>query len=102
VVDFSDFNCVVSQEVVPNELEVHRLDEESENFSIVVQELFLRGHPSSSELLLEVLKELLVLFRWDWLLRLSEFVKRALTGWLLRLVDVLYQRNGYDIYKNTA
>jgi exosome complex RNA-binding protein Rrp42 (RNase PH superfamily) len=49
--NFSDFDGVVSQEVVPHELEVFAAGEESEDLSIVVQKLLLRGDLSTSEFL---------------------------------------------------
>jgi hypothetical protein len=50
--NFSDFDSVISQEVMPNELKIIGFSEESEHLSIVVEELFLRWHSSSSKLLL--------------------------------------------------
>lgn len=70
--DFSDLNSIVSQEVMPHELKILTKGEESQNFSIIVQELLLRGNSSSSELLLKEFKELLVLLWWNWLLLLNE------------------------------
>jgi hypothetical protein len=52
-VDFSDLNSVIGQEVVPDKLKVFACSKESEDLSVVVQELFLRGNSSSSKFLFE-------------------------------------------------
>ena len=52
----SDFNGVISQEVVPDELQIVRPGEEPEHFAIKVQELLLRRNATSTELLLKVLE----------------------------------------------
>ena len=64
--NFSDFDGVVSQEVMPLELQVTTLCVESKNLSVVVQELFLRWNTSSSEFLLQEFQELWVLLWWNW------------------------------------
>ena len=74
---FSNFDSVVGQEVVPDELETLRLDEEAKHFSVIIEELFLGIDFSSSKLLLEVFEELRILLRCDWLLRLDEGIFRA-------------------------
>jgi len=38
---FTDLNGIISQEVLPNELEVITLSEESQDFSVMIKELFL-------------------------------------------------------------
>lgn len=86
---FSDLNGIVSQEVVPHELEVLTDGEESKDFSVVVQELLLRGNSSSSELLLEEFKELLILLWWDWLLSLNEGILWAYLSISLGLSNIL-------------
>ena len=65
---FSDFNGVVGKEIVPFELEVTAFGVESKNFSIVIQELFLRWYTATSELLFEEFEELWVLLWRNWLL----------------------------------
>lgn len=46
--NFSDFDSVVSKEIVPDKLKVFRFDKESQNFSIMVKELFLRWNSAST------------------------------------------------------
>jgi hypothetical protein len=58
---FSDLDSVISQEVVPDELEVITSREESENLAVKVKELLLRGNSATTKLLLKVLKKLRVL-----------------------------------------
>lgn len=70
----TNFDSVISQEIVPLELEVTTVSVESENFSIVVEELFLRWDATSSQLLLQEFQELWVLLWWNWLLRDTEAV----------------------------
>ena len=86
---FSDLNSIVSQEVVPHELKVFTDGEESQNFSIVVQELLLRSNSSSSELLLEELKKFLILLWWNWSLLLYESVLWAVGSFSLGLSNIL-------------
>jgi len=49
--NFSDFDSVVSKEIVPNELKILRFDKESQNFSIVVKELLLRWNSTTAKFL---------------------------------------------------
>ena len=39
--NFSDLDGIISQEIVPHKLEILRFSEESENLSVVIEELFL-------------------------------------------------------------
>lgn len=87
--NFSNLDGVVSQEIVPDELEVLRFSEESEDFPVVVQELLLRWDSATSKLLLQELKEFLVLLWGDWYLRGFKCVVGASLGVALRLVEVL-------------
>jgi hypothetical protein len=98
-VDLSDLNCVVSQEVVPHELEVFAHGEESQHLSIVVEELLLGGNSSSSELLLKELEKLLVLLWWNWLQGLLEVVFWADLCFSLGLADVLQMKRLQFIQK---
>jgi len=50
--NFSDLDGIISQEIVPDELKVLARGEESEHFSIIIQELFNLSNSSSTELLL--------------------------------------------------
>ena len=70
--NLSDLDGVISQEVMPLELKVSTLSEESEYFSVVVKELLLGWNTSTSELFLKELEELWVLLWWDWLLRVGK------------------------------
>ena len=87
--NFSNLDGVVSQEIVPDELEVLGSSEESEDFPVVVQELLLRWDSATTKLLLQELKEFLVLLWGDWYLRGFKCVIRACLGVALRLVEVL-------------
>jgi hypothetical protein len=51
--NFSDFNGVISQEVMENEWKLSGLNKESQNFSIVIKELFFGWSSSSTEFLFE-------------------------------------------------
>ena len=88
--DLSNLNGVISQEVVPLELEILGLSEESEHLSIVIKELLLGWDSSSTKLLLKELEELWVLLWWDWLLGDSEVVLWAGLSFRLALAKVLY------------
>ena len=68
-VHLSDLDSVVSQEVVPFELEVSALRVESKNFSIIIQKLLLGWNTSTSEFLFEEFQELWILLWWNWFLR---------------------------------
>lgn len=87
---FSDLDRVIGKEVVPLELQVAAVSVESQNFSIVVQELFLGGNVTTSELLLQELQELWILLWRNWLLGDNEAVFGADLCLRLWLLDVLY------------
>ena len=74
---FSDLDSVISQEVVPDELEVITSREESENLAVKVKELLLRGNSATTKLLLKVLKKLRVLLGRHGLQGLGKAVLRA-------------------------
>lgn len=97
VMNFSDLNGIVSKEVVPDELEVLAGHKESQNLSVIIQELFLGWNSASSEFLLEEFKELLVFFWWNWFLRLNKGVLWAVLGISLGYTAVLYKIDGYKI-----
>ena len=65
--DLTDLDGIIGQEVLPDELKIITFSEESQNFSVVVEELFLGWNSSSTEFLLEEFKEFWVLLWWDWL-----------------------------------
>ena len=70
--NFSDFDGIVSQEIMPLELQITTLGVESKNLSVVVQELFLRWNTSSSEFLLQEFQELWVFLWWNWFAGVDE------------------------------
>lgn len=79
-VNLSDLNCIVSQEIMPLELKVCTLCVESENFPIIIKELFLRWYAATTEFFLQEFQEFWVFLWWNWLLRDNEFVIRARLG----------------------
>jgi len=64
--DLADLYCVISKEILPDELKIITFCEESQHFSVVVKELFLRWNSSSSKFFLEEFKKFWVLLWWDW------------------------------------
>jgi len=89
-VALTDLAGVVSKEVVPDVGDaVTRSHEKSENLTIVVEELLLGSNTSTTESLLEELKEVLVLLGRDRNLALLEGVAWGLTGRSLGLSTVL-------------
>jgi hypothetical protein len=85
----SNLDGIVSQEIVPHELKVLTEGEESQNLSIVVQELLLGSNSSSSELLFKELEEFFVLLWWNWSLFLNERVLWAVASFSLCLANIL-------------
>jgi hypothetical protein len=64
---FSNLDCVICQEVVPNELKIFRFCEKSKNLSIKIQELFLRRNLASSKFFFQVFEKFRI-FGWSsWL-----------------------------------
>jgi len=63
---FTDLDGVIGQEVLPDKLKIVAFGEESQNFSVIVKELFLRWYSSSTEFLFEELKKFWVFLWWDW------------------------------------
>ena len=64
--NLTDLDGVISQEVLPDELKVIAFAEESQYFSVIIKELFLRWNSSTTEFLLEEFKEFWVFLWWDW------------------------------------
>ena len=64
--DLTDLYCIISKEILPDKLKVITFCEESQNFSVVVKELFLRWYSSSTKFFLEEFKKFWVLLWWDW------------------------------------
>jgi hypothetical protein len=73
----SDLNSVISKEVIPDELFILTSSEEPQDFAVEVKELLLRGDSATTELLLEIFKQLRVLLWGNGLERLSEAIFRA-------------------------
>lgn len=96
-VTFSNLDGIVSKEVMPDELETFRLNEESENLSVEVEELLLGSNLSSSEFLFQELKELLILLNNMWHLGLSETVRWDIKALALWLVDGFEEFSGVGI-----
>lgn len=90
----SDLNSVISQEVVPDELQVITSREESENLAVEVEELLLRGNSTSTKLLLKVLEQLRVLLRRHGLQGLGEVVFGAGLSISLRSSTIKEERSG--------
>ena len=86
---FSNFDSVISQKVVPDELESFTLHEESKHFSVVIEELLLGSNLSSSEFLFEELKKFLVFLDDMWDLRLNERIGWNTEAFSLWLIDRL-------------
>ena len=86
----SDFDSIISKEIMPDELKTLRSDEESEYLSVEVKELLLRGNLSSSKFLFQELHKFFVFLEWLWDLRISERVTWDFKAWWLCLIDVLY------------
>jgi len=63
---FTDLDSVIGQEVLPDELKIVAFAEESQHFSVIVEELFLGWYSTSTEFLLEELKQFWIFLWWDW------------------------------------
>jgi hypothetical protein len=64
---FSNLNCVIGKVVVNYVWQVFGLAEESEYFSVIIQELFLRWHFATSEGFLHELLHVIVTRASDFL-----------------------------------
>jgi len=95
--NFSDLDSIVSQEVVENKLEIIIPCEESQNLSIVVQELLLGGNSTTTKLLLQELKELLVLLWWNRFQGVDEAVLWACACLWLLLTNIFEKFSGIFI-----
>ena len=93
VVNLSDFDSVVSQEVVNDEWKIIESSVESEYSSVIVEELLLRLYSTTTKRLLHVLSQrgITKLLLWD--LVISEAVHWNIKGISLRLSKRL---NKYD------
>lgn len=90
--DFSDFNGVISQEVVNDEGEFVETGVEAEDSAVVIKELLLALHSPTTEGLLHILLQAGVseLLLGD--LFLSEAVIRDCLGFTLSLSEILYKK----------
>ena len=98
--NFSDFNGVISQEVVEDEWEFSALDKESQHFSIVIQELLFGWSSSSTEFLLKEFEKFWILLLWNWLAGVNECILWACLCVRLRLADVLLIRKYIFSFEN--
>jgi hypothetical protein len=57
VVHFSDLNCIISEEIMNDEWKIVKASEEAEDASIVVQELLLALHSSTTKRFLHIFLE---------------------------------------------
>ena len=88
-VHLSDINSVIGQ-IVVNYVGIITLDVEFEYFSIVLEELFLRFYPASSQLVFQVIHHKRVLFRHEFVhCFVLKVVERALEGVRLRDSQIL-------------
>jgi len=87
-VNFSNLDGIISQEIVPLELEVTTWCEESKHFSVVIKELLLGWNSSSSKLLLKEFEEFWILLWWNWNARSNESVFWAHLSFRLRLSHI--------------
>jgi hypothetical protein len=60
VVNFTDFNCIISKVVVNDKWQFFRVAEESQHFAVVVEELFLAWHFATTESFLHVLLHFII------------------------------------------
>ena len=72
-----------------NEWKLSRLNEKSQNFSIIVQELFFGRSSATTEFLLEEFQKLWVFLLWNWFARVGEGVLWARLRVSLRLTHIL-------------
>ena len=95
VVNLSDFDGVVSQEVVNDEREVIESSVEPQDSSVVVEELLLRLYSTTTKRFLHVLSQrgIAELLLWD--LVVCEAVHWNIEGLSLRISKTLYQNIRY-------
>jgi len=79
--DLADLYCVISKEILPDELKIITFCEESQHFSVVVKELFLRWNSSSSKFFLEEFKKFWVLLWWDWFAWYNKVILWCFLAW---------------------
>ena len=91
VVDFENFNSIVSQEVANCEWTVIEHTIETKNFPIVVKELLCGEDLAATKFLLHVVEHLGVFLGWDWNLTFHEVVNRASLSVCLGLTEILYE-----------
>ena len=97
MMNFSNFNRVVSQVIVNHVRKVFRLAEKSEHLSVVVKELFLRCHFATSKSFLHEFFHVVVTGASHLLCRLFKGVTGDLLGVSLRFSDILNKVSGFQI-----
>jgi len=98
VMALSDFSGIVSQEIVNDKLKVITSSEESENSSVIVQELFLGSNSTTAEGLLHELFQIICLLGGSGLVSiLVESVLRDFTRLGLGLANVIEKLLGVII-----
>ena len=88
----SDLDRIIGQEVVPDELQILTSREESENLTVEVKELLLRGDSTTTELFLKILEQLRIFFRRHRLQGLGEAVLRARSSISLGSANILQKK----------
>jgi len=96
-VNFSDLDGIIGQEIVPLELEITTLGEESKHFSVMIEELLLGWNSSSAKLLFKEFEELWVLLWWDWNARVGKSICWAHLSFRLSLSHINEKFSGIDI-----
>ncbi len=89
MMNFANFNSVISQVIMNYEGQVLSFGEEAQHLAIVVEELLLRSNASTAKGLLQELLQVGVLLLWDFFLGISERIFRANLSFRLRLSDIL-------------
>lgn len=92
MVDLSNLNGVISQEVVDNVWEIIAFGEEAEDFTVVVQELLLGWNFTTAKGLLLVFAEFAIVGTGNLDLRLSEVIRWLAGGLWLWLSKILKNR----------
>ena len=87
----SDFDGVISKEVMPDELCIVTSSEESQNLAVEIEELLLRSNSATTKLLLEIFEELRILLWRNRLEGVGEAVFRARLSFSLWYSTVLYR-----------
>ena len=87
----SDFDGVISKEVMPDELFIVTSSEESQNLAVEIEELLLRSNSATTKLLLEIFEKLRILLWRNRLEGVGEAVFGARLSFSLWYSTVLYR-----------